>query len=560
MQALPSGTQIGVYEIKDVLSSDWSGILYRAWNQHLNTIVTLKEYLPSNCAVREEDGVTVKINSSKDASVFEYGMEKFQEFAELLGDIQQPSVVSVHNVVQFNGTAYLAMDFVKGTLLSKKQDSSHCYTASESKQIFRLLLNGLIAVHDKNIIHGNINPSNIVIKENREPVLVNFASADIDFSDYCKQTLQTFSSGFTHTKNYHSDGLSSINSDLYSLGASMFFCLTNREPANFFDRQEAFNNNDTDPCQTVLEQVEPRLDEGLSEAILSMLSLNPELRSQSAQVILTKLDQESDKSNRKKEKVLKLNAENSWPDFLLPGLTGFVALIVAGLFWFIVQQRPEPSNLISDAGESIQQPQPVAVVIDEESADSFVNEKLFEEFDVTVGYAEEANEKTSQIQIIAANHQTSIESLVMNKEKQKSEESQDNLIIDNSELQEVAEQKKRINQFLLAAKKNVDSFNLTTPPDNNAYDQYQAVLDIDQNNIQAIEGLQQIFNIYTQFVESSISKGDFINARVYIKRAKAIQPDAPELLLLRKKLRAMNLHQEDENIPKGQGFVARNYF
>lgn len=550
--ALPSGAQIGVYEIKDVISSDWSSVLYRAWNEHLNTMVALKEYFPSDYAKREENGTTVKAKSCKDVSVYVYGMEKFLELADLLVDIQQTSIVSIHNVLQFNGTAYMAMDLVKGSPLSELQDSSHSNNTEESKQIFRSLLNGLQAVHDKNIIHGNINPSNILIKKNGEPVLVNFASASIALSDHCKRMQQTFTSGFTYSKTYHPDDLSSFRSDLYSLGASMFFHLTRNDPATFIDREETFNSNDSDPCLVALEQVVPLLDKSLSKATLSMLNLNPEYRPQSAVEILTRLNQESEEHNSQKEKILKFNTKKSRADLLLPGLAGLAALITAGTFWFFIQQTPESNVLVNDESQIFQQP---IVVVKGDTIEELV-EKLDSAIPPPVEFIKEENKKAGQIEVIVNSSHSLVETIENRIEGQLSEESPENLIIDNSEIQLATEKNEKINHFLLAAKKNVDLFNLTTPPDNNAYDQYQTVLSIDQNNTQAIHGLQRIFNIYTELVENSLTKGDFNSAWVYIKRAKAIQPDAPELPLLHKKYRAMKRQWKDGDILKENGFVA----
>ncbi len=555
--ALPSGAQIGVYEIKNVISSDWSSVLYRAWNEHLNTMVALKEYFPSDYAEREENGTTVKAKSNKDVSVYAYGMEKFLELAELLVDIQQTSIVSVHNILQFNGTAYMAMDLVKGSPLSELQDSPYSNDTEESKQIFRSLLNGLQAVHDKNIIHGNINPSNILIKKNGEPVLVNFASASIALSDHCKQIQQTFTSGFTYSKTYHPDDLSSFRSDLYSLGASMFFHLTGNDPATFIDREETFNSNDSDPCLVALEQVVPLLDKSLSKATLSMLNLNPEYRPQSAVEILTRLNQESEEHNSQKEKILKFNTEKSRANLFLPGLAGLATLIIAGTFWFSFQQLPEIDVSVNDKSQTFQQP---IVVVEEENTIEELVEKLDSAKPPPVKFIKDENKKAGQIEIIVNNSHSLVGTIESRIEGQFSEESPENLIIDNSEIQLATEQNEKINHFLLVAKKNVDLFNLTTPLDNNAYDQYQAVLSIDQNNTQAIDGLQRIFNIYTGFVENSLTKGDFNSAWVYIKRAKAIQPDAPELPLLRKKFRAMKRQWKDDDILKENGFVAKFFY
>ncbi len=134
-QALPTGTLIGVYEIKDVLNSDWNSILYRAWNEHLNTIVILKEYFPSDYAVRDVDGKTVIAKSNTDESIFKYGMKRFLELAEQLEDIQHPNIISVHNALQFNETVYMATGFVRGTPLSKiHEGASHSFSDEKSKQ------------------------------------------------------------------------------------------------------------------------------------------------------------------------------------------------------------------------------------------------------------------------------------------------------------------------------------------------------------------------------------------------------------------------------------------
>ena len=196
IQALPLGAKIGVYEIKEVISSDWSGNLYRAWNEHLNAIVVLKEYLPSDYAV--------KAKFSKETSGYEYGIKKFIELAESLEEIHQNNVVKVHNILYFNKTSYLVMEFVKGGRLSEIQKTFHSFADVETEQILKSLLNALQAVHGENIIHGAITPSNIFIKENGDPVLVNFASADIALSDQIKKTQETGFLGFNYANNYYS--------------------------------------------------------------------------------------------------------------------------------------------------------------------------------------------------------------------------------------------------------------------------------------------------------------------------------------------------------------------
>lgn len=459
LQALPSGARIGVYEIKGVIRSDWSGILYRAWNEHLNSMVAIKEYLP--------DGYSFKAKFSKDVSVYEYGMKKFLQLADLLAEVRQPNVVSVHNVLQFNGTAYLIMDFVNGTPLSKIHDHFPTFTDAESKKILKSLLDALHAIHDKKIIHGNINPSNIIIRDNGEPVLINFASANIALLKYCKQIQQSTSPNFIAINNHQTDNQFSPNSDLYSLGASIFYSITNSKPETILARKKALNNNAPDPCQIAMEQVGAGLSEVLLKTILLMLSFKPEQRAQSACEVLENLDQETAESDKQKDKKVKLKAKSSRSWLLQYGLIGVFALIVIG-FFYNIRQTIAPEDIRNDYGRN-------------------------------------------SLQLVVSEQE-------------------------NLELQLDIKQEQEINRHLVAAKSNLDMFNLTTPADSNAYDQYQAVLSMDQGNPLAIKGLQGIFKIYIKFIKSSVKEGKLRRAKIYIKRAEAIQPDSPELHWLRKKI------------------------
>lgn len=603
VKALPSGAQIGVYEIKDVISSDWSGILYHAWNEHLNTMVVLREYLPADYAVRKDDGSTVTAKSSEDASIYDFGLVKFLVLAEKLADIQLPHFVSVHNVLQFNGTAYLAMDLVDGTPLSQKLAYSLSFSESELKQILSSLLNGLQTIHDDNIFHGDINPSNIIIGKKGEPVLINFASANIAFSDHIKQSQQISSTNFNYHKSYHPEDHSSSSSDIYSLGASIFFCLTDREPSPFVNRKDALNKNTPDPCQTALEQIEPPLSEEFVKTILWMLNLSHEQRPQSAHEVLSKLDYDSDESGNQEGVNQKPNSGKTGAyGLLLSGLAGGLAALIAGGFWYYLQQTSEP--ITNRAGNNSEQ-----IAGEERSLENIIPEQSPEDFDIATAaleFVEEKNEKTELKDTIMVDPQSSIKSVaILDSGEQNSDQLTNNQILEhsnvsknqsagieenlaenmdsssdeeslsvqsdmqeegdvvskqeNSGIQHAIEQEEKINQYLLAAKKNVDALNLTTPPDNNAYDQYQAVLSIDKNNSQAIKGLKRIFNIYVVFIEKAIGKGDFNNAQVYIKRLEAIQPNTPEIRKLRKKLTNEKQQREGEFIQKGRDFVAINY-
>ena len=457
LQALPSGTRIGVYEIKSVISTDWSGILYRAWNEHLNAIVVIKEYLP--------EGYAFKAKFNKDDSVYKNGLKEFLQLANQLAEIKHPNIVSVLNVIEFNGTAYLVMDFVNGMPLSKMD--SHLFSSinEELTKILKPLLNALQTIHSKNIVHGNINPSNIIIRDNNEPVLINFASANIALSEYCKQIEHSIPHDFSYIKNYHPDSRSSPDSDLYSLGASIFYSLVGGKPQSILSRKKTLDKTSRDPCQIALEQGEFGLNEDLLKTILWMFNPNAKQRAQSADEVLKKLENDCTENDKQESKVKKLTSKPSRSRLMLLGLAAGIALVL-GSSWYNRKHTIEPERLVSD------------------------------------------NSGNKPLRV-ASNQKALAHQLATKKEKE-------------------------INQYLQAAKTNLEDLNLTTPSDNNAYDQYQAVLRIDQGNTLAIKGLKEIYKKYIKFIKSSEKKGDLRKAKVYLKRAEVIQSNTPAIPIAEK--------------------------
>lgn len=551
--ALPMGALIGVYEIKDVLNSDWSSILYRAWNEHLNTMVILKEYFPSDYAVRDVDGKTVKAKSNTDESIFKYGMEKFLELAEQLEDIQHPNIISVHNVLQFNETAYLAMDFVHGTPLSKIQEGTSPFFSDEkSKQTLHSLLNGLQTLHNKNNIHGDINPSNIIINSKTgEPVLVNFAGASIALSDYIQQ--------HTSSKevNPQQENLSSSGSDLYALGASLFFCVTGQYPAPLLERQTAINKSQPDPCQTALDHIKTESNETLLKTIGGMLTIDPQQRPQSAQEVLTEMDEGSIESNSTVN-----SSDQPLTALILTGLATCLALI-AGSVWFFTQQ-PSPDKTIT-ASNSIEQ----EILVKEKQTKKDTAKYLSEESESATALTEYEEPNTKKTNLpdstttalksndLINQKEPTIEKTPSTKQDGSKENSapiqppeySTEMAANHQENTELSiEQKEKIIQHLAAAKKNVELLNFTTPVDNNAYDQYQAVLSINKENTEAIEGLQLIFKTYITYIEKAIKEGKFATASTYIRRAESIKTDTPEIQYLREELKKHGDKPQKDNV------------
>ena len=110
--ALPQGCVLRDYTIQAVLGHGGFGIVYKASHNELDQVVAIKEYLPSELAVRAK--------SANFETYFADGLRRFREEAQALIDFQRhPSTVACSEFFRANGTAYLVMEYVDGQPLSQ---------------------------------------------------------------------------------------------------------------------------------------------------------------------------------------------------------------------------------------------------------------------------------------------------------------------------------------------------------------------------------------------------------------------------------------------------------
>ncbi len=158
------------------------GITYLGWDQHLETLVAIKEYLPRDLAGRSSDRATVAIHSQDEGEPFRYGLEQFLREARTLAQLDHPNIVRVRHFFEANDTAYLVMHYYQGLSLAEYVDQQGGRLAEEpARQLMLPILDGLRAAHAKNILHRDIKPQNIYLAHLESggvrPILLDFGAA-----------------------------------------------------------------------------------------------------------------------------------------------------------------------------------------------------------------------------------------------------------------------------------------------------------------------------------------------------------------------------------------------
>ena len=292
--ALPSGTKIQDYKLRKELGRGGFGITYlgldtRGLDTELQIQVAVKEYFPKGLAVRKrEPSLSVVEKSSEDKEDFKWGLERFKKEAKAIAKVAQES--PHRNVVQFkrvfpaHGTAYIVMEFVEGETLEEFLERRGRLKEEELREILIPLLAGLSTVHAKDIMHRDIKPKNIILREkSRLPVLVDFGLArEMAVDADSPYTAPTVTWGYSPIEQCQGDRKrQGAWTDIYALGAVCYQSLVGKIPVEAMGRAYAIEQRDQDPLEPAAQAAHGRAEAGFLKAIDWALEVEPEDRPKS---------------------------------------------------------------------------------------------------------------------------------------------------------------------------------------------------------------------------------------------------------------------------------------
>jgi serine/threonine protein kinase len=226
---LPQGFQLDRYRIERQLSLGGFSIVYLAYDEE-DTPVAIKEYLPNSLALRIAGNATPTI-SDEHLPAFRYGMKCFFEEGRALARLNHPNVVRVLNFFRANETVYMVMQYERGRTL-QEHIQKHRGELRESfiRTVFTRLLNGLREVHTHKLLHLDIKPSNIYLRNDGNPVLLDFGAARQTLSTDQPMLKPMYTPGFAAPEQYKNRDNLGPWSDIYSVGASVYACFAGAAP------------------------------------------------------------------------------------------------------------------------------------------------------------------------------------------------------------------------------------------------------------------------------------------------------------------------------------------
>ena len=250
--ALKPGTEFGSYEIKEKLWASSAGFTYRARDLDRQREVMVQEYLPAEIAARHWSGIHAMALDGR-AEVFERGLAGFLQEARVLAQLHDPHLCRVHEYMETNATAYLVMDYEPGESLHDLL--RHRNTRLPEKEVSHLLrsvLKGLQVVHAAGLLHRDICPQHVYLRDGGAPLLLGFGNTHRSESISDVRLDSRVTPGYSPVELYHDGDQLGPWTDLYSLGATVYRCLSGITPAEATKRVAALAQHEPDPLVAAL--------------------------------------------------------------------------------------------------------------------------------------------------------------------------------------------------------------------------------------------------------------------------------------------------------------------
>jgi serine/threonine protein kinase len=206
--------RLGHYEILEEIGRGGMGVIYRARQRHSRRIVAVKRILAH------------QVNSHET-------LVRFRREAEAVASLDHPNILPIYEVSESEeGLPFFSMKYAMGGSLRTAAPTLR-KNPRECVRVMAKVARAIAYAHSKGILHRDLQPGNILLDENGEPLVSDFGLAKwLDQTSDLTRTLETLGTpGYIAPEQTEcpAEKLTSA-ADTYSLGAILFYLLTGRPP------------------------------------------------------------------------------------------------------------------------------------------------------------------------------------------------------------------------------------------------------------------------------------------------------------------------------------------
>ena len=161
------------------------------------------------------------------------GRSRFEREAKAISRLRHPNIVAVHEVGEYEGQPFFTMDFIDGLPLSKFARRVKIDSQVVIADLCATIADAVQYAHEQGVIHRDLKPDNILMTANGVPVITDFGLAkELDSMTMLSMTGEVMGTPAFMPPEQASGRTSETDqrSDVYSLGAILYWLLTSHEP------------------------------------------------------------------------------------------------------------------------------------------------------------------------------------------------------------------------------------------------------------------------------------------------------------------------------------------
>ena len=237
------------YELREEIRRGGFGVTWYAWDTNLDMPVAIKEF------------------SDPDPEHRRKFIREARSLAKVSGS---RGIVNVRDYLEFDGRAYMVMEYLDGEDLSARIDRTGRLSLDETWQLLLPVMSVLTKLHKADMIHRDVSPDNIRITGDGEVKLLDFGSVSNLTSEHLTRTV-TVKPGYAPIEQYSGAAEQGPWTDEYSLCATIYKCITGRKPVDSLVR--SFHDELERPSALGV-----KISREEEEVLMKGLSVNPRER------------------------------------------------------------------------------------------------------------------------------------------------------------------------------------------------------------------------------------------------------------------------------------------
>lgn len=247
-RVLQQGEMLNWYRIERVLGRGGFGVIYLAVDTNLDHHVAIKEYVPG-ALTAQTTGSTTATSTLQADELHRWGLERFLREARNLVKFKHPNIVRVISVFEQNDSAYMVMEFEQGQDLRSYLNRHDSLSEQRLQSLILPIARGLAEVHRRGFVHRDVKPTNILVRDDGTPVLLDFGSARETTQLVDSALTALVSVGYAPLEQYSSDADQHQGpwTDIYALGGVLYFAISGSDPIDSTRRGAALFNGGRDP-------------------------------------------------------------------------------------------------------------------------------------------------------------------------------------------------------------------------------------------------------------------------------------------------------------------------